>query len=594
MPSKFNEHEITKLRNIIADLNKEISKNREHEQSVLSEFSSLNNELVTLQRELAKNNSRLNDAKSQAVQVSEAKSEFLALLSHEFRTPLNGILGMTEILLMSSLTEEQRQSVSVIQESSQLLLYLINDILDLSKLEAGEMKLNPAEMNLRMISKHVNLLLSAKAAKSGNRLHTEIDDSLSEMLIGDTTRVTQILVNLVGNAIKFTQNGSIYTRIRVLSENDHKQKIRIEVTDTGIGIAKEDLPKLFRPYVQTLEGQQSKYGGTGLGLSISKYFVELMSGQIGVISEYGAGATFWIEVSFEVKSNDEVVMIPTTSEAGVNRLTAVSLETKDCLHCPPLEHPILIAEDNSINRKVVLVQLDKLGITNIDMVENGEEAVAAFLSKPYSVILMDHMMPKLDGLEATKKIRQIEQDEMRPHTPIIALTGNVTERQRKECLEAGMDDYLSKPIPLETLRDMMQRWLPELQDDSILNEEVITELLNLGEEKRGDLLETLLEMYQADTPGKIDLLHQYLNSNQCDEVMKTAHDLKSSSLSLGIEQFSMLLEKIESSARMGCLEEPKRLLERLVPAYEKACREIKNLLPLFIKNKIFTKKVFIL
>lgn len=577
MPSKFNEHEITKLRNIIAELNKEISKSREHEQSVLIEFSSLNNELVTLQRELAKNNSRLNDAKNQAVQVSEAKSEFLALLSHEFRTPLNGILGMTEILLMSSLTEEQQQSVSVIQESSQLLLYLINDILDLSKLEAGEMILNPAEMNLRTISKHVNLLLSAKAAKSGNRLHTEIDDSLSEVLIGDTARITQILVNLVGNAIKFTQDGSVYTRIRVLSENNHKQKIRIEVTDTGIGIAKEDQPKLFRPYVQTFDGQQSKYGGTGLGLSISKYFVELMNGQIGVISEYGAGATFWIEVSFEVKSNDEA-MITTTNEAGVNRLTAVTLETKDCMQCPPLEHPILIAEDNSINRKVVLVQLEKLGITNIDTVENGEEAVAAYLSKPYCVILMDHMMPKLDGLEATKKIRQIERDEMRVRTPIIALTGNVTEGQRNECLKAGMDDYLSKPIPLETLRDMMQRWLPELQDDSILNEEVITELLSLGEDKRGDLLETLLEMYQADTPGKIDHLIQYLNSNQCDEVMKTAHDLKSSSLSLGIEQFSMLLGKIEASARMGCLEEPKRLKELLVPAYEKACREIKNLL----------------
>lgn len=577
MPSNFNEHEMTKLRNIIAELNREIIKSKEHEQTVLSEFSSMNNDLVTLQRELAKNNSRLNEAKNQAVLASEAKSEFLALLSHEFRTPLNGIIGMTEILLMSSLTEEQRQSVTVIHESSQLLLYLINDILDLSKLEAGEMKLNPSEMNLRTISKHVNMLLSAKADKSGNQLYTEIDDSLSDNLIGDSTRVTQILMNLVGNAIKFTHGGSIYTRIQVLSEKDYKQNLRIEVTDTGIGITKEDQSKLFRPYAQTSDGQQSKYGGTGLGLSISKYFVELMNGQIGVISEYGEGATFWIEVSFEVKPNDEA-MINAAYEAEMNHLTAVTAETIDCMQCSPLENPILIAEDNSINRKVVLVQLEKLGITHIDTVENGEEAVAAYLSKSYCAILMDHMMPELDGLEATKKIRQIERDEMRPHIPIIALTGSVTERQRKECLEAGMDDYLSKPITLETLRDMMQRWLPEMHEDSILNEEVIAELLNLGEEKKGSLLESLLEMYQADTPSKINQLIHYLNSNQCSEVIKTAHDLKSSSLSLGIEYLSFLLGKIETSARMGCLEEPKRMKELLVPAYEKACMEIKKLL----------------
>ncbi|WIV20707.1 ATP-binding protein [Paenibacillus polygoni] len=577
MPSNFNEHEMTKLRNIIAELNREIIKSKEHEQTVLSEFSSMNNDLVTLQRELAKNNSRLNEAKNQAVQASEAKSEFLALLSHEFRTPLNGIIGMTEILLMSSLTEEQRQSVAVIQESSQLLLYLINDILDLSKLEAGEMKLNPSDMNLRSISKHVNMLLSAKADKSGNQLYSEIDDSLSDTLIGDGTRVTQILMNLVGNAIKFTQDGSIYTRIRVLSESDQRQKLRIEVTDTGIGITKEDQSKLFRPYAQTSDGQQSKYGGTGLGLSISKYFVNLMDGQIGVISDYGEGSTFWIEVSFEIKSNGET-KIPAANELDMNRLTAVTLETTDCIPCTSIEHPILIAEDNSINRKVVLVQLEKLGITNIDTVENGEEAVAAYLSRTYCAILMDHMMPKLDGIEATRKIRQIEQDEMRPHTPIIALTGNVTERQRKECLEAGMDDYLPKPITLETLREMMQRWLPEMHDDSILNEEVVMELLNLSEDKKGELLESLLDMYQADTPSKIDQLLHHIHNNQYSEVINSAHDLKSSSLSLGIEHLSLLLGKIETSARMGCLEEPKRLKELLLPAYEKACSEIKKVL----------------
>ncbi|WP_211747609.1 ATP-binding protein [Paenibacillus sp. Marseille-Q4541] len=577
MPSKFNEHEITNLRNIIAELNKEIIKSKEQEQNVLSEFSSMNNDLVTLQRELAKNNSRLNEAKEQAVQASEAKSEFLALLSHEFRTPLNGILGMTEILSMSSLTEEQQQSVTVIQESSQLLLYLINDILDLSKLEAGEMKLNLVEMDVRAVLKHVSILLSPKAAKAGNKLYTEIDDSLSEKLIGDSARLTQILVNLVGNANKFTNEGTIYTRIKVLSQNQNEQKLRIEVSDNGIGIAEEEQSKLFRPYAQTLDGQQSKYGGTGLGLSICKNFVELMNGTIGVISEYGKGSTFWIEVSFQAIAQQEVVV--TATEPSTILATSPSMDTSNPLTYLPLEHPILMAEDNGINRKVALVQLKKLGITNVETVDNGEEAVAAYLSKPYSVILMDHMMPKLDGLEATQKIRQIERDEMRFHTPIIALTGNVMQSERQKCLDAGMDDYLPKPISLETLRDIMQRWLPGMQDKAILNDEVLSELLTLGdEESNEDLLQTLLEMYQSDTPTKISQLIHYINSNQYDKAFETAHDLKSSSLSLGMEHLSLILGKIEASATTGRLDDAKAMMDLLMPAYEEACNEIGKLL----------------
>lgn len=577
MPSKFNDHEITNLRNIIAELNREIVKNKEQELSVKSDFLSLNNDLNNLREELVLNSTKLNEAKIQAVEASKAKSEFLTLLSHEFRTPLHGILGMTEILSMSSLTKEQRESVCVINKSAQLLLYLINDILDCSKLEAGEMKLNLTEMDIRTIISDVHALLSVKAVKAGNKLYTEIDETLSRHLLGDTARLTQIFVNLVGNAIKFTKEGTIHTRIKVLSSTDEVQKIRIEVSDTGIGIAKEDQLGLFKPYAQTLDGQQSKYGGTGLGLSISKYFVELMGGKIGLISDYGQGSTFWVEVTLEVTDCPEE-LIP-AAESSSDTLATGVLETSEPLESISFDQPILVAEDNEINRKVILVQLEKLGITNVDVVDNGEKAVEAYLQKPYGLILMDYMMPKLNGLEATKKIRQIERDEMRVRTSIIALTGNATESQRQECLDAGMDDYLSKPIPLHTLNEMIQQWNSLQQDYRILNDEVISELFSLGNEERNEnLLITLLQMYKKDTPGKISQLIHDFHCLEYGKVTQTAHDLKSSSLNLGIEYFSILVGQIEVSAREERMDDIAEIIDLLKPAYEEACCEMEKLL----------------
>lgn len=563
--NSYHDLELTKLRHLIEDLNKEIIRSKEQEQRLLEQFSSMNNELVTLQRELTKNNMKLTEAREDAVHANEAKTEFLALLSHEFRTPLNGILGMAEVLSLSELSEEQRQSVSVIQESSHILLHLINDLLDLSKLEAGEMKLNPSSMDLRAIVKHVTLLLSQKVSDKGNRIVADMDSSLFERFAGDSARMTQILTNLAGNANKFTNNGLIRIRIIVLSQTEYEQKLRIEVTDNGIGISQAEQDMLFKPYSQTREGQKSEHGGTGLGLSICKSFVELMGGKIGVISEQDAGSTFWIEVSFSFPS------AKVTGEAS--DAATYSMRRTNSLHRAEqskIQHPILLAEDNGINRKVVLVQLKKLGITNVETVENGEAAVSAYLSKPYSLILMDNLMPKLGGIEATEKIRQIERDEMKRHTPIIALTGNVFPGERDKCIQAGMDDYIAKPISLDALKEIIQRWVTG-RDDQILNQETMAELMDLGDDQDSELLSTLLEMYQNDTPDKINRLIQYVKDRNYSSTIEVSHDLKSSSLSLGIHYLSTLFAAIEEAAKSGRLDSIDCLLEALMPAYLEAC-----------------------
>ncbi|WDH84412.1 hybrid sensor histidine kinase/response regulator [Paenibacillus urinalis] len=565
MMNSYHDLELTKLRHLIEDLNKEIIRSKEQEQRLLEQFSSMNNELVTLQRELTKNNMKLTEAREDAVHANEAKTEFLALLSHEFRTPLNGILGMAEVLSLSELSEEQRQSVSVIQESSHILLHLINDLLDLSKLEAGEMKLNPSSMDLRAIVKHVTLLLSQKVSDKGNRIVADMDSSLFERFAGDSARMTQILTNLAGNANKFTNNGLIRIRIIVLSQTEYEQKLRIEVTDNGIGISQAEQDMLFKPYSQTREGQKSEHGGTGLGLSICKSFVELMGGKIGVISEQDAGSTFWIEVSFSFPS------AKVTGEAS--DAATYSMRRTNSLHRAEqskIQHPILLAEDNGINRKVVLVQLKKLGITNVETVENGEAAVSAYLSKPYSLILMDNLMPKLGGIEATEKIRQIERDEMKRHTPIIALTGNVFPGERDKCIQAGMDDYIAKPISLDALKEIIQRWVTG-RDDQILNQETMAELMDLGDDQDSELLSTLLEMYQNDTPDKINRLIQYVKDRNYSSTIEVSHDLKSSSLSLGIHYLSTLFAAIEEAAKSGRLDSIDCLLEALMPAYLEAC-----------------------
>lgn len=561
--------EIEKLRKTIEHLSDQIIRSKEQEERILGEFSEMNNELVTLQRLLAKNNASLDAARKEAVSAGESKSSFIAVISHDFRTPLNGILGMAELLQHSSLSEEQNHSVQVIQEAARLLLKLIQDLLDFSKLEAGQMRLEMGDVELEPTFNYIVRLLEPKVIQNGNRLAVDCDPRISGVLEGDSTRITQVLMNLIQNANKFTKEGSISIRVVLVQKDENSQWIRFEVEDTGIGIAEDDQKTLFQPYVQTEKGRSKEYEGTGLGLSICQSLVMLMGGQIGVTSQEGKGSTFWFEIPMGRKSESVKPTVPMGQDS--------SHESGSLLQ-EPYSLPILLADDNLINRQVVLMQLKKLGIIEVDSVSNGEEAVAAFLSKRYGIILMDNMMPVMDGLEATRKIRAMEQDEMRHAIPIIAMTGNVMDGEKEKCLEAGMNDFIGKPFTLESLKNVIQKWQHASEPREVLNMSIVKEIGELNSDGEQSILEMLLGMYRNETPGKIEVLRRYVVSGDHIAAAECAHDLKSGSLSLGIEYCSTLFARIEQLAKTGQVRKAEPLLGALMPAYQEACEALEKVI----------------
>ncbi|WP_146259730.1 ATP-binding protein [Paenibacillus silvae] len=583
--SNDNE-EIQRLRRTVEQLSDRMIRSKEQEERTLSAFSEMNNELVTLQRRLAKNNANLELARKQAVESDESKSAFMAVVSHDFRTPLNGILGMAELLSLSPLSEEQKNSVTVIQEAAKLLLKLIEDLLDLSKLEAGQMRLEQGEVNLQAILDQIAQLLWPQIEKTGNRLLIDLDAEVASVLQGDSTRITQVLINLIQNANKFTTDGLVEVRVKRLKHQvHHTQLIRFEVQDTGIGITEADQARLFEPYVQTEQGRAKKYEGTGLGLSICKSLVTLMNGQIGIKSKEGQGSTFWFEIELGVQADqgDESVRRPAGDDSPVHAAgqgqddnSAPEMDSHEANKKAELALPMLLADDNAINRQLVQLQLKKLGYTQVECVSNGQEALDAFRHKTYSLILMDSMMPVMDGIEAARQIRIIERNEMRETTPIIAMTGNVMKSEQERCYEAGMNDFIGKPCTLDVLGVAIRKWHSASKPVEILNMNVVREIAALNTEGNETLLSMLLEMYCAETPGKIEDLRRHVVSADHTAAVETAHDLKSGSLSLGISYLSNLFSQIEEQAKKEQTHLAEPLLDKLLPAYQTACEALRQ------------------
>jgi signal transduction histidine kinase/ActR/RegA family two-component response regulator len=378
-------------------------------------------------------------ARSQAVAASVAKSQFLATVSHEIRTPMNGILGSTELLLDSPLTPTQRRYAKTAHMSATALLALIDDVLDLSRIEAGKLTLRTADFNLHALISEALDLMAAIARDKPVVVTCSMPALLPERVTGDPVRLRQLLVNLLHNAVKFTDRGSVTLDVTMYDDNDADElRLRFEVRDTGIGIAAEKLDSVFDVFTQVDASSTRRHGGTGLGLAIVKDLAGLMGGHVGVESRLGQGSTFWFDLRLKRAPDGPAAAV--TVPSGEAALSA----------------HVLLAEDDAVNQMVMQAMLTKLGCI-VELVEDGDAACAAAAGQRYDLILMDCHMPVMDGYEATRQIREYEAI-CGTHTPIVAITADALTGDRERCIASGMDDYMTKPIGSAMLAAAVQRW----------------------------------------------------------------------------------------------------------------------------------------
>ena len=673
-------------------------------------YSSLADHAKNLAAKVAERTRELERSEAKAKAASRAKGDFLASMSHEIRTPISGVIGMTELLLETALSEEQLEFARTIHSSGEALLGIINDILDLSKIEAGGLDIEAIEFDLRTAVESALDVVSVRAGEKGLELVCMVAPDVPSRVVGDPGRIRQILLNMLSNAIKFTEQGEVVLRVRAESDDGSNTLVRFEVQDTGIGLTPAAQAKIFQPFVQADSSTTRKFGGTGLGLTICKRLAELMGGAVGARSAEGVGSTFWftayleqkpdgpehggvvsvdlkgirvlvvddnatagavlreqlvacgadadvvdtataavrrlregqalgrqygvalldkcmpemggIELAKQIKSNPEISHIPlilvtavgqrgdraAATEVGfsgyltkpirreqlqgcVSRVLGLAVDaeagrsseliTKHTLADETARHRprVLLAEDNPVNQKIAVRFLEKLGC-RVDVVDNGRDAVEAVERVSYAAVLMDCSMPELDGYEATTVIREREGDGR--HTAIIALTADATERSRQQCLEVGMDDFVTKPVKREVLGEVLRPWIerattkveseasPETpatdsSDSGSAGSAIDLEAFRRQMEEMdvGEMVEELLETFAQDAPERLAAIEVALSDGDAEEIRAAAHAYKSAAATIHAEGLAGLLRDMERAGRDGDVERARQLFTDL-------------------------------
>lgn len=498
------------------------------------------------------NQRELQRARDEAQAASRSKGAFLATMSHEVRTPMNGVLGMTELLLDTPLNERQRQLVNAVRRSSESLLEVINHILDFSKIESGKLELHEESFDLRQLLEDVLDIVASGCRDKQLQITAKLSDTLPAYVLGDPVRLRQVLMNLLGNAVKFTPQGEISLEAKIAWASDQEIAVRISVTDTGPGIPVDRQQMIFHPFEQA-EGEATArtFGGTGLGLSIVRELLQLMNSDIELDSESGKGACFSFVLRLRPQQQPTQQSVMTVHAAASN-----AGEQFQGLR-------VLLAEDNQINREVALAMLANLGI-DADVVENGREAVRAVYDNCYHLLLIDCLMPEMNGFRAAETIRRREQTEQLPRLPIIAITADVTPDVQSRCRATGMDAYLSKPFGMEKLRRKIRQWADpdrcqQLKQELVLNPAVLNELRTYGQAR----LRRVIGLYLQNAPGQLRATPKMLAAGELQELAGVLHSLKSASAVLGAEQFSALCEQMENAARKDEVSSLKQLLPEL-------------------------------